>query len=270
MSVLPLLEHKEVDKITFTGSTSTGKEIMKKASGNLVRLTLELGGNDAGIVLPDIDVDKMAPAIFTALFHNNGQTCACMKRLYVHESIHDKLCDALVAIAKNIKVGDGLGEVDLGPIQNKMQYDKVIAFAASAKEAGGNFLTGGSASDGDGYFFAPTLVSGLSDGSKLVDEEQFGPIAPIIKYSDINEVIERANKNQSGLGGSIWSSDVKKASELASKLECGSAWVNEHGTIQPNMPFGGTKQSGFGLEFGQQGLDAFFCLQSVKIPKAAA
>ena len=266
-----LTQHKDVDKIVFTGSVQTGKSIMNSASANLARVTLELGGNDAGIVLPDVDVDKIAPALFTAGFHNNGQTCACLKRLYVHESIYDKLAAALAAIAKNTKVGDGMQEdTELGPVQNKMQFDKIKSFAKGAKDDGGRFIAGGNAIDGDGYFFEPTIVVDLSDGSQLVDEEQFGPILPLIKYSDVSEVISRSNKNSAGLGGSVWSSDIKKAQEIAAQMECGTVWINDHGSIQPNMPFGGIKQSGIGVEFGQHGLEAFSSLQAVKIPKKAS
>jgi acyl-CoA reductase-like NAD-dependent aldehyde dehydrogenase len=264
-----LSQSEDIDKIIFTGSAATGKNIMRAASANLTRLTLELGGNDAGIVLPDIDVQAMAPKIFTACFHNNGQTCACLKRLYVHESIHDELAAALSEIAKSVKVGDGLEQdTELGPIQNEMQYKKILDLAKSAKADGGNFLAGGEQIRGDGYFFQPTIVTNLSDGSRLVDEEPFGPILPIIKYSDIHEVIDRANNNPCGLGGSVWSSDLKQAKELASKLECGTIWINDHGSIQPNMPFGGVKQSGFGTEFGQHGLEEFCSIQVVKTPKS--
>lgn len=262
-------EHPDIDKIVFTGSSPTGKKIMAAASGNLKRLTLELGGNDAGIVLPDVDVSKVAPKIFTACFHNNGQTCACLKRLYVHESIHDELAAALSDIAKSVKVGDGMQEnTELGPVQNKVQLEKVKALAKDAAAAGGVFLAGGKPVDGRGYFFEPTIVTGLRDGSRLVDEEPFGPIVPIIKYSNVEEVIARANENESGLGGSIWSADAEAAQKLALRMECGTVWINDHGSIQPNMPFGGVKQSGFGVEFGPQGLAEFSSLQSVKVVKS--
>ncbi|MDI9347481.1 MAG: aldehyde dehydrogenase family protein [Methylacidiphilales bacterium] len=265
-----LTQHKDINKIVFTGSIATGKKIMSSASANLVRFTLELGGNDAGIVLPDVDVEKIAPALFTACFHNNGQTCACLKRLYVHESIYDKVCNALVSIAKKTKVGDGMQDVELGPIQNKMQFEKVKDFAKSVESAGGTFLCGGKPIDGEGYFFEPTIVANIKDGSKLVDEEQFGPIVPVIKYTDIADAIAKANNNPAGLGGSIWSSNLAKAKELAVQLECGSVWINEHGAIQPNMPFGGVKQSGIGIEFGQHGLEEFTTIQAIKMPKQVA
>ncbi len=261
-------DHPDINKIIFTGSTATGRKIMQSASANLKRLTLELGGNDAGIVLDDIDVKTMADKIFTACFHNNGQTCAALKRLYVHESIHDELAVELAQRAKSVVVGNGLEESsELGPIQNMMQYKKVMNLAEDAKNNGGKFIAGGNPIEGKGFFFEPTVVTGLSDGSRLVDEEPFGPILPIIKYSDIEEVIARANNSDAGLGGSVWSSDVKRATELAMRLECGSVWVNDHGAIQPDAPFGGIKQSGMGVEFGRYGLEECTSIQTVKIAK---
>ena len=263
-----LTTHKDVSKIIFTGSTETGKRIMSSSSCNLKRLTLELGGNDAGIVLPDVDVKTTANQLFGACFHNNGQTCAALKRLYVHESIYDAVCDEMAKLAKQVKVGNGLEEgVELGPIQNAKQLQIVIDLAEDAKANGGRFLSGGNKIEGDGYFFEPTIVADLTDGSRLVDEEPFGPIVPIIKYSDIDAVIEKANENDAGLGGSIWSTDIAKATELAKRMECGSVWINNHGAIQPNAPFGGIKQSGFGVEFGLYGLEECTSIQTLNIPK---
>lgn len=263
-----ITEHKDIAKIIFTGSTSTGKKIMSSAAGNLKRLTLELGGNDAGIVLPDVNVSEIAPKILAACFHNNGQTCAALKRLYIHEDIYDELCEKIAELAKELIVGDGLKEdTQLGPLQNKEQLEIVKELADDAVAQGGLFLTGGNVSEGDGYFFEPTIVTNIKEGVRLVDEEPFGPIVPLIKYSDIDEVIKRANTNENGLGGSVWSTDVNKATELALQLECGSAWVNEHGAIQPDAPFGGVKQSGFGVEFGVYGLKEYTSIQTLKIMK---
>ncbi|MCG2579119.1 aldehyde dehydrogenase family protein [Dechloromonas sp. XY25] len=261
--------HPGIAKIVFTGSTATGKRIMANASCNLKRLTLELGGNDAGIVLPDVDVKAIAPKLFGVSFHNNGQTCACLKRLYVHESIYDELCGELANLARNAVVGDGMNpETQLGPIQNVMQLAKVEELAADARAHGARFLCGGQRKAGPGYFYEPTIVADIADGVRLVDEEPFGPILPVIKYSDIDEVIARANNSPNGLGGSVWSSDPAKAAALALRLECGTAWVNEHGAIQPDAPFGGVKQSGIGVEFGQHGLAEYTSIQTLKIMKS--
>lgn len=263
-----LTSHPDVRKVAFTGSTPTGKRIMTSAARNLARCTLELGGNDAGIVLPDVNVKEIAPRLFAACFHNNGQTCAALKRLYVHESQYEELGQAMAELAKKVKVGDGMEEgTELGPVQNLPQLEIVRDLAESARADGGRFLAGGKRIDREGYFFEPTIVADLSDGSRLVDEEPFGPILPIIKYADIDEVIERANRNECGLGGSIWSSDTKKAAALAQRLECGSAWVNDHGAVQPDAPFGGIKQSGMGVEFGLYGLEEFTSIQTLKIAR---
>ena len=264
-----MAKHSGIDKMVFTGSTATGRKIMQDAAGNLKRLTLELGGNDAGIVLPDVDPKAIAPKLFSVTFHNSGQTCACLKRLYVHESIYEELCDELAKLAKEAVVGDGLKpETQLGPVQNKAQLAYVQELAEDARAHGARILSGGHARKGAGYFFEPTVVADVTDGVRLVDEEQFGPILPVIKYSDIDDAIRRANASPNGLGGSIWSNDTKKAAELAMRLECGTAWVNEHGAIQPNAPFGGIKQSGIGVEFGQHGLEEYTSIQTLKIMKS--
>jgi acyl-CoA reductase-like NAD-dependent aldehyde dehydrogenase len=262
-----LSSHPDINKMVFTGSTATGKKIMQSAAGNLKRITLELGGNDAAIVLPDTDVAAAAPKIFATALFNNGQTCAALKRLYVHEDIYDEMCEALAAIARSVKTGDGSGEVDFGPIQNKMQFDKVCTIAREAKESGARFLTGGEPMEGAGYFFPVTIVADIADDTRLVAEEPFGPILPILKFTDVEDALRRANDSNNGLGGSVWSADTQRASELASRLECGTAWVNAHAMIQPNMPFGGVKESGLGVEFGRYGLEEYTNIQSLYIAK---
>ncbi len=259
-----LSAHPGVSKMTFTGSTETGKKVMASAVATLKRLTLELGGNDAGIVLPDADPKAIVEGLFWGAFINNGQTCAALKRLYVHDSIYEDVCRGLVDYAGKIAVGDGLDETSiLGPIQNEMQFNKVRELVDDARANGGRILTGGAPMDRPGYFYPITLVADVDHGVRLVDEEQFGPALPIIRYSDIDEVIARANQNPAGLGGSVWSADAQKAKRYAMQLECGSVWINKHGTIQPNAPFGGVKQSGMGVEFGAEGLKEFTTIQTV-------
>ncbi len=259
-----LTTHPDVSKITFTGSTATGRKIMEGASATLKRLTLELGGNDAGIVLPDADPLAIAEGLFWGAFINNGQTCAALKRLYVHDDIYDEVCNALVAYAKNIPVGDGLDAGSaLGPIQNAMQFEKIKSLVDDAKHNGGQILLGGTPTGGKGYFYPITLVADVDNGCKLVDEEQFGPALPIIRFSTVEEAIAKANDNSAGLGGSVWSKDIAKAQAIAGRLECGTVWINKHGAIQPNAPFGGVKQSGFGIEFGEEGLKEFTTVQTV-------
>jgi acyl-CoA reductase-like NAD-dependent aldehyde dehydrogenase len=259
-----LSSHPGVAKITFTGSTATGKKIMASAADTLKRMTLELGGNDAGIVLPDADPQAIAEGLFWGAFINSGQTCACLKRLYVHDSIYESVCKHLSAYAANIPVGDGLTEGSvLGPVQNRNQFEIVRAYVEDAKAKGGRVLVGGSPTDGPGHFYPITLVADVDHGCKLVDNEQFGPALPIIRYHDIEEAITKANDNPAGLGGSVWGSDLAQARAVANRLECGSVWINKHGAIQPNAPFGGVKQSGIGVEFGVEGLKEFTTVQTV-------
>jgi acyl-CoA reductase-like NAD-dependent aldehyde dehydrogenase len=244
--------HTGIRKIVFTGSCATGQKVMQSAALTMKRLTLELGGNDAGIVLPDCDPKAIAEGLFWGSFINNGQTCAAMKRLYVHESIHDEVCEQLVAYAKTVPMGDGMDENNLlGPVQNRMQFDKVARLVADARKKG-DVLLGGE--PGSGLFFPATLIAGLKNGDALVDEEQFGPALPIIRYRDVNEAIRAANDSPNGLGGSVWSRDIEHARQVARQLECGSVWLNKHGAIQPNAPFGGTKSSGIGVEFTEDGM----------------
>ncbi|WP_260087834.1 aldehyde dehydrogenase family protein [Phaeobacter inhibens] len=253
--------HPGIRKIVFTGSCTTGEKIMAAAAPTMKRLTLEMGGNDAGIVLPDADPQAIAEDLFWGAFNNNGQTCAALKRLYVHEDIHDAVCAALVEFARTITVGPGSDEsFILGPLQNPMQHAKVSRLVAAASEKG-QILLGGH--PGEGLFFEPTIIAGLTNGDPLVNEEQFGPALPVIKYSDVEEVIAAANDSPNGLGGSVWSSDIAKARTVAARLECGSVWINKHGAIQPNAPFGGVKSSGLGVEFGEEGLAEYTDIQVV-------
>lgn len=263
-----MAKHTGIDKMIFTGSTPTGRQIMRDASVNLKRLTLELGGNDAGIVLPGVDVAAIAPKLFLAGFHNNGQTCACLKRLYVHESQYEDVCQALAVLAKGVTVGNGLNEdTDLGPCQNPQQRAVVSELVENARANGARILSGGEAGEGAGFFYKPTIVADQTDGDRIVDEEQFGPVLPIIKYSDIDEVIERSNNSECGLGGSVWSDDIEAAKAVGARMECGSVWINSHGAVQPNAPFGGVKQSGLGVEFGTQGLAEYTSIQTVFVVK---
>ena len=261
--------HEGIGKIVFTGSCATGQKIMANSAETMKRLTLELGGNDAGIVLPDVDPKQIAEGLFWGAFINSGQTCAALKRLYVHDDVYDEVCDELVAFARKMKVGEGTNEdVVLGPIQNRKQYD-IVADLVQSAESRGRVLLGGNPGDiqekmgGKGYFYPLTIIADLENGDPLVDKEQFGPVLPIIRYRRIEEAIEKANDNPNGLGGSVWSRDIEKAREIANRMECGSVWINKHGMIQPNAPFGGVKRSGFGVEFAEEGLVEYTDIQVV-------
>jgi len=244
--------HPDISKIVFTGSCGTGEKIMQTTANTMKRLTLEMGGNDAGIVLPDCDPKEIAEGLFWGAFINSGQTCACMKRLYVHESIHDEVCEELVNFAKNIPMGNGLDENSiLGPVNNQMQFDKVTRLVADGAQHG-KVLLGGE--PGEGLFFPITIISDLPADAPLIVEEQFGPALPVIRYTNLDEAIAAANDSDNGLGGSVWSKDKEKAKEIALRMECGTVWINGHGAIQPNAPFGGVKRSSLGVEFGEEGL----------------
>jgi acyl-CoA reductase-like NAD-dependent aldehyde dehydrogenase len=258
--------HPKIGKIIFTGSTSTGQHIMRSAASNLKRLTLELGGNDGAIVLPDADVDKIAEGIFQTAFLNMGQTCTAIKRLYVHDSIYEELVKKLCDIADSQTLGSGAVEgVTFGPVQNKKQYDIVTRLIQDAKDGGAEIHASAALPEGKGYFIAPTIISNVCDGAAVVDEEQFGPVLPVIRYHDVEDAVKRVNSSANGLGGSVWGGDIAVAQAVASGLECGTAWVNGHAEVLPHTPFGGCKMSGFGVEFGQEGLLEYTTIQVVNI-----
>jgi acyl-CoA reductase-like NAD-dependent aldehyde dehydrogenase len=263
-----LTRHPAVRKITFTGSTETGRRIMENASPRLKRLTLELGGNDAGIVLEDADPATIAADIFWAKFSNCGQVCAALKRLYVHRSIFTPLCDALAAVAASVKIGPGLSSgVQIGPMQNRAQRDRMAATVADAVAAGARIIYQSEIPAGTGYFFPITLLADVPEDAAVVRGETFGPVLAILPYDDVEDAIARANDTEYGLGGSVWSPDVQRATAIAERLEAGSVWVNQHPSMDPNVPFGGIKSSGLGVEGGLRGLEEFTCLQIVNVKK---
>jgi len=253
-----LAEHPAIGKVMFTGSTAAGKAIIKSSANTVKRLTLELGGNDAGIVLPDADPKAIAQDLFWGAFINTGQTCAALKRLYVHADIYDAVCEELTSVAKAMPMGVGLDEKNvLGPLQNKAQYDIVAQLVDAARDSGARILLGGNPDpDQPGYFYPTTLIADIDNDNPLVAEEQFGPALPIIRYSTIEEAIGYANALDVGLGASVWSPNLAAAREVASRIEAGTVWINKHGAVDPRVPFGGAKQSGYGLEFGVEGLKA--------------
>ena len=263
-----MTNHSGIQKVTFTGSVATGKKVARSTASNLRRVTLELGGNDAAIVLADIDPKEIAGDIFNNAFEQNGQACIAIKRLYVHENIYNGMVDELRKRAEKVVLGDGLDpEVDIGPINNLMQLERVIELTEDARKNGAQILTGGERLDRPGYFFPPTIVTNISDGVRLVDEEQFGPVLPVIPFSDVDEVIERANATDFGLGGSVWTRDLDRGIDLAARLDCGTAGVNQHTGFHPIIPFGGAKQSGYGMQNGIWGLDELSQLQVISITK---
>src|SRR6266446_1533735 len=261
--------HPQVRKISFTGSVPTGKKIMRAAADDLKRVTLELGGNDPAIVLPDVDAAQVAPRLFWGAFTNSGQICIAIKRLYVHERAYRPLVDALAALARQVKVGDGLeGGTELGPINNRPQFERVQELVDDARRAGGTIEAGGAPLSRPGYFCPPTLVTGVGEGVRLVDEEQFGTALPVIPYRDLDDALAQANRTHYGLGGSVWTNDVARGEEIAQRLECGTAWVNQHMSMSAKVPFGGVKWSGLGRENGKWGIEEFCELQVVNAARA--
>jgi acyl-CoA reductase-like NAD-dependent aldehyde dehydrogenase len=262
-----LTAHPDVRKISFTGSTATGAKVMAGAAGLLKRITLELGGNDAGIVLNDANPKEVAPKLFDSAFQNSGQVCIAMKRLYVHEDIYDEVCSELAQIANETTIGNGLEQgTKLGPLNNKMQFDKVKELIEEAKKDG-NIIAGGEIPDQPGYFIRPTIVRDIKEGSRLVDDEQFGPVLPVMSFSSDDEAISRANASDWGLGGSVWSTDLERAYNVADQMESGTVWVNKHAELDPTIPFGGAKQSGLGTELGQQGFEEFTQRKVINLAK---
>jgi aldehyde dehydrogenase (NAD+) len=269
-SLGPLItSHPDIDKITFTGSTATGKKIMEGASADLKRITLELGGNDASIVMPDADPKKVAEQLFWSSFSNAGQICIAAKRVYIHEDIYDELSQAIADYAKTVTVGDGSQQgTGVGPIQNKKQYERVLELIEDAKDNGYKFLLGGDTDpSGSGYFVPLTILDNPPEDARIVAEEQFGPVMPLMKFSSEEEVIQRANNSEYGLAGAVWTADPDKGVEIAEQLETGTVWVNEFLHLSPFAPFGGHKQSGFGAEYGVDGLKEFTYPQVITVKK---
>lgn len=257
-----IASHPDIGKVMFTGSTATGRSIVESSAKNLARLTLELGGNDAGIVLPGVDAAAIAQDLFWGAFINTGQTCAALKRLYVHDSVYDEVVDALADVARQTPMGNGLDEQNvLGPLQNRAQFEIVRDLVEDAARVGGRIVTGGAPATELGELFYPvTLVADVTDGVALVDEEQFGPALPIIRYTDVDDAIASANGLDVGLGASVWG-ERDEARKVAARIQAGTVWINSHGGVHPMIPFGGHKSSGYGLEFGIEGL------KSVAVPQ---
>lgn len=252
-----LSSHSDVAKVTFTGSTATGAKVMQSAAGSIKRVTLELGGNDAAIVLDDVDPVVVAQKVFAGAMANAGQVCIAIKRVYVPDALYDTVCDELARLAREAIVDDGMAQgAQIGPVQNRMQYDKLTALLGEVSKEG-TVIAGGAPLDRPGYFIAPTILRDLPESSRLVQEEQFGPVLPVLRYTDLDDVIARVNASPYGLGGSVWGSDVARAMQVATRIESGTVWVNQHMAVEPMTPFRGAKQSGLGGEFGQEGLHEF-------------
>lgn len=252
-----LARHPLISKVSFTGSTATGKKVMEGASATLKRLVLELGGNDAAIVLDDADLDKAAAGVFQAATFNAGQICYAAKRAYVPENMYDDFCDRLAELARAAVVGDGLqAGTQMGPLQNRQQFEKVREYLMIGR-ADGRILTGAKDLPDSGYFIAPTIAKNIPDTSRLVREEQFGPVLPVLPYKDSENMIARVNDSDYGLGATVWTADPERGYALGLKIDAGLVWVNKHLDVRFDIPSSGFKQSGLGVENGQEGLESY-------------
>jgi acyl-CoA reductase-like NAD-dependent aldehyde dehydrogenase len=252
-----LTSNPDIAKIAFTGSTATGRKIMASAASTLKRLTLEMGGNDPAVVLDDMDPKEAATALFNGAMIDSGQTCLAIKRAYVHESIYDAVCVELARLAEAAIVDDGLAPgVQFGPLQNKQQYDKVNELIEDSRTVG-KIIAGGRKNSRPGYFIHPTIVRDVPDHARIVQEEQFGPVLPVLSYKDIDEVLTRVNDSEYGLSASVWGKDVARATDVAMRIEAGTVWINKHLDLPFDIPYRGAKQSGIGVEFGYEGLKEY-------------
>lgn len=250
-----LTSHPMVRKVVFTGSAAIGSKVMEACAKDFKRILLELGGNDAAIIRHDVDIESAAEGVFQGAFFNNGQTCCAIKRIFAHHSIFDDFVEALAARARRARLGNGLtAGTELGPLASYVQLRHITELVEDAKKFGGRVICGGGAIAGPpgdqgtntGLFYLPTVVVGVREGTRLVDEEQFGPVVPVMPFKDDAEAIRRANGTDYGLGASVWSADIAKANELANKLRAGTVWVNRHCEFIRNAPFGGIGSSGIG------------------------
>lgn len=261
-----LVEHPGVGMISFTGSIRAGRQIMAAAAPRLKRLSLELGGNDAAVVLPDVDVARTAPKVFANAFYRSGQICAGIKRVYVHADVYDATVEAFAHLADTARVGDPFTDgVAMGPLSNRMQFERVKALVDDARNRGAQVVAGGHRIGDRGSFYAPTVVTGAGPDVAIVAEEQFGPAVPVIRYERIEDAVDAANGTDFGLGASVWGADAASAAEVAAKLDAGSVWVNRHGLVSPEVPFGGTKQSGVGRSNGDVGVDSYSELTAISV-----
>ncbi|MFC7393173.1 aldehyde dehydrogenase family protein [Scopulibacillus cellulosilyticus] len=260
-----LVKHPEVNKISFTGSTAVGKRIMKEAANTMKRVTLELGGKSPNIVLPDADLSKAVPGVFSGIMANQGEICSAGSRVYIHKKHFDHVVSELVSYAKNVKQGNGLDEdTEMGPLISKQQQERVVDYINKGNDEGARMLTGGGHTD-NGYFVDPTVFVDVSDDMAIAHEEIFGPVVVAMPYENLDEVINRANNSSYGLAAGLWTENVKSAHNMANRLKAGTVWVNCYDAMDPASPFGGYKQSGFGRDMGSYALENYTEVKSVWI-----
>lgn len=265
-----ITEHPGIDKVAFTGSSATGRLVARSCAATLKRVSLELGGNDANIVLPDVDVEKVARQVAHAATLNSAQFCCASKRIYVHETIYEPFKLAITQIAKTMKVGPGLDPDTVhGPINNKVQFDKVLDFVRDSKRNKHTFLTGGEiAEQQKGYFVPVTLIDNPPEDSRIVQEEPFGPLVPLLKWSNEEELLQRVNASDYGLGAVLFGSDAEAVDRIARQIETGTVWINTVQMYDARVPFGGWKKSGYGVENGKEVLLGYSNVQVLSYVRA--
>lgn len=261
-----LVAHPLVNKVSFTGSTAVGKQIGITALHNMTRFTLELGGKNPMLVLEDADIDQAVAGAIAGGLLNQGQVCAAASRLYVPASRHAQIVEALSAQAAAMSVGPGMDpSAQVNPLATRKHQNHVLAMLAAARRDGARIVTGGDAPDSPGYYVNPTVLSGLDQRSSTVQEEIFGPVLSVLPYDDLEQGLALVNDSRYGLAASVWSNDLGKVMDLLPRIEAGTVWVNNHVPVDPNLPFGGFKQSGMGREFGRSAIEGFTELKSVCI-----
>jgi acyl-CoA reductase-like NAD-dependent aldehyde dehydrogenase len=267
-----LVDHPLVDKVSFTGSTAVGKAIVRASTGNLKRVTLELGGKSPVVIFADADLDKAIPAAAMGIFGNAGQVCAAGSRLFIHEKVYDQVIEGVSRRAATLKVGPGLAPgTEMGPLVSQVQLDRVLGYIGSGAEQGATVSVGGARLSGEGYgagyFVQPTVLTGTAAGMKVVDEEIFGPVLSTMRFGDddVDAIAAGANATEYGLSSSIWTRDISNALRLAKRIRAGTVRINGGGGVDPAIPLGGFKQSGWGRENGRAGLEAFTELKSVSV-----
>lgn len=260
-----LVKHPHVNKIAFTGSTAVGKYIMKTAADTMKRVTLELGGKSPNIILPDADLSKATPGVFSGIMANQGEVCSAGSRVYIQKKLFDKVVSDLVTYAKNVKLGSGLSpDTDMGPLVSREQQNRVVHYINKGKEEGAEMLSGGGYTD-KGYFVEPTVFADVDETMSIAKEEIFGPVVAAMPYDDLDEIIDRANASPFGLAAGLWTENLKNAHYVANRLKAGSVWVNCYNLTDPASPFGGYKESGFGREMGSYALNNYTEVKSVWI-----
>ena len=258
--------HPGIDKITFTGSAAVGRQIVQAACGNLKKVTLELGGKSPVIVFPDADLDQLIPSAALACFVGSGQACMAGTRLFVHEEVHDEVVAGIAAVSDRMVLGDALSpDTNLGPLISHRQRERVEGYIAAGLEEGATIANAPRRWEGTGHFVAPVIFTDAHMGMRIAREEIFGPVLTVIRFADEEALLRDVNATEYGLSGSVWTRDIQRALRIARRVDSGQVGINVHAAVSPETPFGGNRQSGWGREFGEEGLDAYLKTKAISI-----